>query len=179
MRDPPSLDAVCIGHAAWDLVFTLDGALVEDQKYRARDLIQSGGGPAANAACLLSRWGLAVALVGRAGDDAFGAAMLHELDQAGVDTTHFRLYPEARTPLSCVLVNRASGARTLVNYRADPPPADSAELPECAVRAILCDGHEPALSALALDRFPQALSLLDDGQEDQTGSDGSSRPEVT
>jgi sugar/nucleoside kinase (ribokinase family) len=163
MRHPPSLDALCIGHAAWDLVFTLDGTLAEDQKYRARDLIQSGGGPAANAACLLSRWGLAVALVGRAGNDAFGVAMLRELEEAGVDTTHFCLSPEARTPLSCVLVSRASGARTLVNYRAEPRAADPAELPECPVRAILCDGHEPALSALALDRFPHALSVLDGG----------------
>jgi sulfofructose kinase len=163
MRVPSSPEVLCIGHASWDLIFSFDGRLAEDQKYSARDLIQSGGGPAANAACLLARWGLAVAFVGRAGTDALGAAILGELEQAGVDASHFCRSPDAQTPVSCVLVSRESGSRTLVNYRTNPPEAGPAELPEGPVRAILCDGHEPSLSALALARFPEAVSVLDGG----------------
>ncbi len=161
---PASFDVLCVGHAAWDLVFTVDAVITEDQKYRALDLAQSVGGPAANAACLLSQWGLSVVLASHVGGDAFGAAITRDLRQAGVDTAYLRHEATEATPISTIVVSRSTGSRTIINHRPDPRlSARRTELPDHAPRAMLCDGHEPGLTALALDLHPHALSILDAG----------------
>jgi sugar/nucleoside kinase (ribokinase family) len=159
---PPHV--LCIGLANWDYVFTIDESLVEDRKYRSRTLAESGGGPAANAACLLARWGCPVALVGHAGKDALGLRVRAELETYGVDTTWFRLLDGEPTSISCVIASRPNGTRTIVNQ---PPAsilaAEGSQLPETEPRVLLVDGHELAIARLALERFPNATSVLDGG----------------
>ncbi|MGC4068287.1 MAG: PfkB family carbohydrate kinase [Polyangiaceae bacterium] len=159
---PPRV--LCIGLANWDYVFTIDECLEEDHKYRSRMLTESGGGPAANAACLLARWGCPVALVGHAGNDALGLRVRAELETYGVDTTWFRLVEGEQTSVSCVIASTPNGSRTIVNQ---PPAAslavEGSPLPGSEPRVILVDGHEPAISRHALDRFPSATSVLDGG----------------
>jgi len=53
---------LCVGTAAYDLFFPLEGRLEEDRKYEVPAIQESGGGPAANAAFLLSSWGVPAAL---------------------------------------------------------------------------------------------------------------------
>jgi sugar/nucleoside kinase (ribokinase family) len=159
---PPRV--LCIGLANWDYVFTIDDALEEDRKYRSRTLSESGGGPAANAACLLARWGCPVALVGHAGADVLGARIRTELEEYGVDTSCFRLIEGEHTSLSCVIACAARGTRTIVNQPSGSHlAADASVLPEWEPKTILVDGHEPAVSRYALERFPDATSVLDGG----------------
>ena len=66
------MDALCIGHASWDISFFLDGFPAENSKSEIQTMMECGGGRAANAACLLSRWGVACALAASLGDDAYG-----------------------------------------------------------------------------------------------------------
>lgn len=163
-EQPSLLDVLCVGHAAWDLLFTVEGFIEEDRKVRALNLVQSGGGPAANAACLLARWGLRTTLIARVGNDAFGALIRGELDEAGVDTSRLLCLGDTPTPVSCILANQRAGTRTVVNHRRDPQALpDAFALPNHAPRAILCDGHEPVMSRRALKRFGGAVSILDAG----------------
>ncbi len=51
------MDALCIGHAAWDISAYVAQYPAENSKCEISALLECGGGPAANAACLLSSWG--------------------------------------------------------------------------------------------------------------------------
>ncbi len=57
---------------------------------RALEMIESGGGSAANAAATIGRLGGAVELWARIGDDEAGAKVRAFLEADGVDTRHLR-----------------------------------------------------------------------------------------
>ena len=59
-----SISALCIGHASYDLCMVVDSFPAENSKTETELLLESGGGPAANAAWLLARWGVETAMAG-------------------------------------------------------------------------------------------------------------------
>jgi sulfofructose kinase len=161
------MDVLCVGHAAWDISVFVPGYPAENSKCEIDTMIECGGGPAANAAYLLSRWGIACALAASLGDDCYGERIVRELADTGTDVSLVRQSPEDVTPVSIILVNQGSGSRTIVNRKVthpsallslSPPPAWS-PLP----KVLLFDGHELAASLEALRLFPQAKSVLDAG----------------
>jgi sulfofructose kinase len=80
-----SVSALCVGHAAWDLCMQVDGYPAENAKTETHLLLESGGGPAANAAWLLAHWGVPTALSTVVGQDHYGSQAVKELADAGVD----------------------------------------------------------------------------------------------
>jgi len=146
-----NVDVLCVGHASYDLVFTVDHQPDADEKTFAEKLISCGGGPAANAAVTVARLGPKSVFAGYLGSDVFGERHLAEFDQAAVNTD-LLVRGDSPTPLSAILV-KPDGRRTVVNYRSAtaPLPADSIDLSGWHPRVILFDGHEPDVS-LALIR---------------------------
>jgi sulfofructose kinase len=140
------IDVLCVGHASYDLVFTVDHHLAADEKAFASDFLPCGGGPAANAAVTVARLGLRAAFAGYLGNDPWGQAHLEELRREGVDVSHV-VTGDAPTPLSVVLV-KPDGSRALVNYKGNTGPLDEGAVDFRDVRpaVILFDGHEPRLS---------------------------------
>ena len=159
------IDALCVGHAAWDVTLPLDGYPAEDSKVEIPILAESGGGPAANAAYLLSQWGMRCAFAGVVGDDDYGRRVLREFEEIGTDLSGVERRPGYPTPLSVILVNERNGSRTIINRKA--PTAPLARLPTEAAgwapRVLLFDGHEPEASLAAIERFPRAKTVLDAG----------------
>jgi sulfofructose kinase len=160
------MDVLCVGHAAWDISFFLDGFPAENSKLEIRSMIECGGGPAANAAYLLARWGVASALAASVGADAYGDRIADELAAAGCDVAWLDRNPAGVTPVSGILVNQQNGSRTIINRKASggsplrlksPPPHAGAS------RVMLFDGHELDASQQALELFPDALTILDAG----------------
>jgi sulfofructose kinase len=141
-----NVDVLCVGHACYDLVFSIDHHPDADEKTFADKLISCGGGPAANAAVTVSRLGLKSAFVGYLGNDFYGQRHLEEFSQEAVNTDLI-VRGDSPTPLSAILV-KPDGRRTVVNYKgATPPlPADSIDLSGWHPRVILFDGHEPEAS---------------------------------
>jgi len=128
-------------------------------------LLESGGGPAANAAWLLARWGVPTAMAGVVGEDEYGRRILAELRQGGVECSLMQTRPGYSTPVSFIIANRANGSRTIINRRA---AAQGLEWPsqkpaQLQPRLLLFDGHEPGASLAALEAFPSAVSVLDAG----------------
>ncbi len=170
-RSVAPIRALCVGHAAWDIVCPLEDFPEEDRKYAVRNLLESPGGPACNAAFLLASWGVPVALVAAIGEDARGVALMEELRRWGVDSSRLRPDPGVRTPLSVVLVNAASGSRTILTHKhqARPlelPPEGSPEPqggPGSALELILADGHEMPAALEARKRYPGAMLVYDGG----------------
>jgi sugar/nucleoside kinase (ribokinase family) len=160
-----TVDALCIGHAALDLTFSLPTYPLENVKYHAEDFATCGGGPAANAACLLARYGVATGFVGLIGDDENGQHVARELAEYGVDVRLLERRRDHVTPISCILVNRANGSRTIINHRllvsGFVPPLDV--LGTAQPKLLLFDSHELSASLAALERYPEAVTVLDAG----------------
>ena len=163
----PLFQVLAIGHACWDLVATVPAFPVEDEKQEITELQESGGGPAANAVCVVARWGLRAAFAGVIGDDHRGQAVVADLVARGVDCRLTERRAGHVTPTSLVLVNAENGSRTIINRKRPTPGLQldvamlRAELGE--PRVLLFDGHERLASEAAQLAFPQAASILDAG----------------
>jgi sugar/nucleoside kinase (ribokinase family) len=176
------MDVLCIGHASWDISVLVDEFPREDAKYETRSLHECGGGPAANAAYLLGKWGLKTEFAGVVGDDRHGWQIGQELVEAGVETARLEMRRGHVTPVSIIVVNRRNGSRTIINRKAATAALDFAETratggvatglartvagasaPEMGPHVLLFDGHELAASLSALAAYPDAVSILDAG----------------
>ena len=159
------MDALCIGHACWDIFVRLPEYPAENSKTLTDTTDESGGGPAANAAYLLAKWGVACGFAGRVGDDPFGRQVRAEFEAVGMDLLLLATVPNWPTPLAWITVNTANGSRTIIARKA--PGADM-HLDEAVARrpkprALLLDGHETPASLQALKLWPAAISVQDAG----------------
>ena len=138
---PERVRIVCLGLSALDQVWRVDRFFSgQSEKIRGLDYATLGGGMAANAAVTGARLGGAVAFWGRAGDDAAGHEMHAALAAEGIDVANFRLFPDGRSSVSGIIVDK-SGERQIVNFRGSfPEAADWLPLDEVArASAVLAD----------------------------------------
>jgi sulfofructose kinase len=159
-----NIDVLCVGMASYDLIFTVDRPLHEDDKSAASLLTQSGGGPAASASIAVSRLGLTSAFAGYLGTDPFGNYLLKDFNEAGVNLDML-VRDVIPTSISAVFVT-PSGKRSLVNYRApEPIPARSLDFSKMHAKVILFDGHEPEISTPLIEMANRwkAKTILDAG----------------
>ena len=166
-----NLDVLCVGTAAYDLIFSVDHHLQPDEKRAASDLVRCGGGPAANAATTVCRLNHSAAFAGYLGSDPFGDENLRELTAAGVHTDLVVRGPRP-TPVSAVLV-KPDGRRSLVYFRdsAGNLAPDSIDFSWVRPKAILFDGHEPLISVPLADiARKQGLPIILDAGSVQQGT---------
>lgn len=140
------VDVLCVGHAAYDLVMTVDHHPRDDEKCRATGFIAAGGGPASNAALTVARLGGSAAFAGYLGMDRYGDLHLDELRSDGV-ITDLVVRGEHPTPISAILV-KPGGKRTIITYKGATPILEPGQVDFSRIRpkAVLFDGHEPAIS---------------------------------
>lgn len=156
------MSILCIGQAVYDITFPLEAPLLENQKYRIPDRYECIGAPAANAACLCASWKSDTSLIARIGNDLFGQKIHQTLKTVGVNTSLIQIEEEQPTSISCIIVNKQNGHRTILNspLKEDPLPiAWPAEAPD----VILVDGHELKAAEAALKHYPNSLSVIDAG----------------
>ncbi len=160
-----SISALCIGHAAWDLCFVVDSYPTENTKIETGLLLESGGGPAANAAWLLARWGVSSALAALVGEDTYGERVVTELQEARVDCCLVERRRGYSTPVSAIITNHANGSRTICNRKITSAPLGLPQkLPATwNPRLLLLDGHELDASLAAMRAYPSAITVLDAG----------------
>ena len=160
-----SLDVLCVGHAACDVSLFVDQYPQENSKCETHESLEACGGPAANAAWLLSYWGVQASFAGLVGDDVHGRRVRDEFAEAGTDTSMLELRPGHATPLSMILINRQNGSRTIINRKLKGASFsfDATRLQQMSPRVLLFDGHELEASLAALEAFPDAISILDAG----------------
>jgi sugar/nucleoside kinase (ribokinase family) len=98
-------------------------------------------------------------------DDQYGRRIAEEFQVVGTDLSLVERRVDFATPLSFIMVNKQNGSRTVINRTSPHPPV---LLPPWALsgispRVLLFDGHEIEASLMALETFPQAISILDAG----------------
>ncbi|MGR9071770.1 MAG: carbohydrate kinase family protein [Gammaproteobacteria bacterium] len=147
-----SIDVLCVGHAAYDLIFSVSRHPAEDEKIFADSLISCGGGPAANAAVTVARLGYHSAFAGYLGLDIYGEKHFREFEKEGVNTS-LVVRGESPTPVSTIIV-KPDGKRALVNFKGDTQilTADAVDCTHLSFKAVLFDGHEPRLSQPLAER---------------------------
>jgi sulfofructose kinase len=159
------VDVLCVGHACYDLVFSVDEHPNSDEKIVATGLMQCGGGPAANAAIAVSRLGLTAGFAGYLGNDLYGELHVKEMQQHQVNLDSL-VRASSPTPLSTVLL-KPDGQRALVNYKGSTRPLTETALDLSTINAktILFDGHEPRISLALLKLAQQQCipTILDAG----------------
>ena len=150
-----AVDVLCIGHASYDLVFSVARHPAADEKMAAERLLACGGGPAANAAVAIAKLGYSAGFSGYLGQDVYGNGHLEELEYYGVNTAAV-VRGGSPTPLSVALV-KPNGQRALVNYKGGTRalPGGTIDYQSVSAQAILFDGHEPQLAL----KFLQQTSL--------------------
>ncbi|MGM0216628.1 carbohydrate kinase family protein [Enterococcus sp. AZ109] len=156
------MSILCIGQAVYDITFPTEDAIVENQKYQVYDRYECMGAPAANAAYLCGLWGIETSLIARVGNDLFGKEILRTLAAVGVNTNDVRQEPHQKTSLSCIVVNKINGDRTIWNAPLQETEF-SPDWPHDPPKVILVDGHERNISLEALQKYPKATSLVDAG----------------
>ena len=160
-----NIDVLCVGHASYDLVFSVDHHPADDEKMFATGLVGCGGGPAANAAVTAAKLGYSAAFAGFLGRDLYGEQHYQELLGYGINTDLIIRDPSP-TPLSAILV-KPDGKRALINYKGAtrPLPVDAIDFSAAYPKVVLFDGHEPAISQalLARTRHQGIASVLDAG----------------
>lgn len=119
---------ICVGHAALDHVYRIEAFPPTPTKVRSLEHIDSGGGMAANAAAAIARLGGKVELWSRVGADAAGRQILEFLEADGVDTAHVKVYEDARSSTSAVIVD-ANGDRLIIGERDHAMSMDESWLP--------------------------------------------------
>lgn len=162
---------VCLGSVVMDHTFHVDDIVQPPSKNRARSYTIGAGGLAANASVAVSRLGGNCIFWGRVGDDLNGGPLLDALAEQGVDVSHCRRAPNARTPVSAVLVD-PQGERSIYSYRGENLGTDPDWLPLDLLDragAFLCDPRWPEGSALALDHARErGIPTVIDGEKSET-----------
>ncbi len=117
-----------IGIAVLDYVFQVETMPQRPEKFRSQRMATVGGGIAANAAVAIARQGGRSFLVTRLGDDGLGQMILDDISREGVDVSLSRRFEGKRSPLSCILVDKA-GERMIVSYSDQDIPTTTEWLP--------------------------------------------------
>ena len=163
-----------LGRSTLDALYRLDGLPAEDAKAYAREFHAAPGGPALNAAITHALLGGEAMLISAVGGGPWAAAVRAELEGHGIALLDLAAGTNYETPLTTVLVNAASGSRTILNpplsaVRLTPlaesweksAPADWGAVPP----VVLTDGFhlEETLPLLAACKAAGAALCLDGG----------------
>jgi sulfofructose kinase len=155
-------DVVGVGECSVDQMCVVPRHPAPGEKVELVSLQLQGGGQIATAMVACSRLGLNARYVGAVGDDAAGHYTIEELRSEAVDASQVRVVPGGRTRQAVVLVDGASGERTVL-WHADPAVVIRPEdVPDDVVHSghlIHLDGTAPEV-ALSCARRARAAGIV-------------------
>jgi ribokinase len=99
---------VVLGSLNMDLVVRVPRLPLPGETLSGHSFFQAPGGKGANQAVAAARLGGEVEMVGRVGDDAFGAALLDSLARAGASTGNVQMTTDVSTGVALIFVDDAA-----------------------------------------------------------------------
>ena len=157
------MKVLCIGHVAYDITIPLDSFPIENTKNRVSNRVECGGGPASNAAYLLGKWGMDTYFAGVLGDDIYALRIKKEFEEVGVHTDYLEMNPNMLTTSSFIIANKSNGSRTTFTYRPKTMKMSHISL-NFTPDVILMDGQEYDLSKEYIEKYPNAITIIDAGR---------------
>lgn len=156
------MKALCIGHATYDFTMSMKDYPKENVKYRVENAVECGGGPASNAAYLLSLWGVDTYFAGVVGNDENGKKIKEEFKKVNVNTRFLEVDYNNDTTMSFVLINAKNGSRTIFTKKGSGMKLTK----EINIKPdlILVDGEELEASKKVLLNNKNAISIMDAGR---------------
>lgn len=156
------MKALCIGHATYDFTMSMKDYPKENAKYRVENAVECGGGPASNAAFLLSLWGVETYFAGVVGNDENGKKIKEEFKKVNVNTRFLEVDSNNDTTMSFVLINAKNGSRTIFTKKSSGMKLTK----EINIKPdlILVDGEELEASKKVLLNNKNAISIIDAGR---------------
>lgn len=154
---------LCLGNCSYDITMPLEEFPLENIKYRVKEKVECGGGPASNAAYLLGKWGIDTYFAGIVGNDLYGNKIKEEFNKIGVKTNYLELAKNVETPVSYILVNKKNASRTIFTYRNQDIKMHKKRYginPDY----ILVDGEEKEMAEFVLRRNKKAIKIIDAGK---------------
>ncbi len=137
------VDVVGIGLNATDTVLIVREFPPLGGKERALQISRQAGGQVATALVTSQRLGLQTRYIGKVGGDSAGRFQLESLRSEGVETRYVRRVRQAPTQLGLIIVDQATGERT-VFWDRDPRlalrPQEVPRQAVCSARALHVDG---------------------------------------
>ncbi len=145
----PRLDAVGFGLNAVDRLIVVDRYPRFNSKVPLRHHEVAPGGQVATAMVALARLGKRVGYIGKVGDDDLGRVQLDSLDGDGVERTHVPTVAGAETQTAYIVIDGASGERTIIWHhdpKLDFAPGELAQEAVIAGKILHLDGYSVAAS---------------------------------
>ena len=102
------MKVVCVGHSTFDTTLPVDEYPKENVKTRIKEHIECGGGPAANGAYLLAKWGMDTTIASVMGNDFYGQCVYEDFKKIGANTKYLELREARREFPSFKVVVRAN-----------------------------------------------------------------------
>lgn len=155
------IDVVGLGLNATDTVIRVRGFPALGGKERLLATSTEAGGQVATAVVTCQRLGLRASYAGKVGDDAGGRFQLASLKREGVDTRFTRMVPRTPNQIGYIIVDEATGERTVFWDRHPRLAISPAELsPEIlrSARLLHMDGCDVEACAQAA-RWARARSI--------------------
>lgn len=153
---------LCMGQITYDYSLPIDGFPIEGLKYNLKEKVESSGGGACNAAYLLAKWNEEVYLSAAVGGDDIGSKIRRDLENAGVKAHTIETVFESKTPISFILINKTNGNRTIFSICEKEPHVKKYEF-DFIPDIILLDGYEYTSGISVVNKYPNAITVLDAG----------------
>lgn len=157
------MKAICVGHSTYDTTLPVDEYPTENIKYRIKEHIECGGGPASNGAYLLAKWGINTTIVSIIGKDYYGEKVVEDFKKIGANIKYLEMREKHSTSSSYIIANMSNGSRTILTSKKPPIRKLSKKVEEKA-DLILIDGEHPETAKEVLINNPNAISVLDAGR---------------
>lgn len=157
------MKVLCIGHATYDISIPVDKYPTENTKNRVGNAFYCGGGPAANAAYLLGKWGIDTYYSGLVGNDYEGNYIEAEFKHVKVNLDYFVKSDDYVTTKSYIIVNKSNASRTSLATQGLDKSINDIDI-NIDPDIILIDGHEVELSKKVILSNKNAIVVIDAGR---------------
>jgi sugar/nucleoside kinase (ribokinase family) len=148
---PATVDVVGVGLNATDTLIRVPHFPSFNSKVQFESSQISAGGQTASAVVACALWGLRARYIGKVGDDAAAALQRSEFERTGVEA-HLIVVPDCSSQQAFILVDQASGERTIIwrrDERLTLRPDDLKREWITSARALHVDGHDNLAAAQA------------------------------
>ena len=124
----PPYDIVGIGVCTVDHIARVPRLPQRNENMRTLSYAMQPGGLASCALAAASRLGARCKIIARIGDDAAGAFIRRDLESEGVDASQLLVAPDSESHISVILVDEASGDRSILTRPPTGPPIAPGEI---------------------------------------------------